>query len=38
MKVGLKDVDDFLSDADTDDLAYDSDLDVSTCKFFIYTA
>ena len=32
VKVGLKNVDDFESDADTDDLAEDSDLDVSTCE------
>ena len=30
--MGLKDVDSFDSDAETDDLAEDSDLDVSTCK------
>ena len=32
VKVGLKDVDDYGSDPDTDALADDSDLDISTCK------
>ena len=31
-KVGLKHIDDYGSDVDTDDLANDSDLDTSTCR------
>ena len=33
VKIGLKDVDDYGSDPDTDALAEDSDLDVSTCMY-----
>ena len=32
-QVGLKSLADYGSDADTDDLANDSDLDTSTCKY-----
>ena len=32
VKIGLKKLEDFASDADTDDMADDSDLDISTCK------
>ena len=36
-KVGLKHIDDYGSDVDTDDLANDSDLDTSTCKSMYLT-
>ena len=40
-KIGLKHIDDYGSDVDTDDLANDSDLDTSTCRstfsVFVFT-
>lgn len=33
LQVGLKAMDDYGSDANTDDLAGDSDLDTSTCEY-----
>lgn len=34
-KIGTKNMDDYGSDANTDDMANDSDLDVSTCRLLL---
>ena len=38
LQIGLKALGDYGSDADTDDLAGDSDLDTSTCKSLLLSS